>query len=356
MIINNIKDLLEYVKITKLKVYIWGIGINGKRLGMIFNEYGINWNGYFDNFNYNITEVNGKTVYLANELVNNLDSIFIISMKDYKDVLFQLSGIIDESRLVYFDKISFYRELEKFDRMDNLFQKRIEQFKDCHSGEKCFIIGNGPSLIGSDLNKIKKSGIDSFACNEIFMCYGNVEWRPKYYFCSDVTGIVSVLDKKENASEAFSNCDFAFLRNMKESLYFSKKFKNVIVYNQIYPENELSPEFSYDCSYYVYIGHTVMYVMLQFAIYMGYNEIYLLGVDHQFSKERKSNGRVVNKNIQDHSEILKTKNVLYFDIDKATAAYISAKKNAESRKIKIYNATRGGMLDVFERIDFDELF
>ena len=76
----------------------------------------------------------------------------------------------------------------------------------------------------------------------------------------------------------------------------------------------------------------------------------------QFSKERKSNGRVVNKNIQDHSEILKTKNVLYFDIDKATAAYISAKKNAESRKIKIYNATRGGMLDVFERIDFDELF
>ena len=37
-------------------------------------------------------------------------------------------------------------------------------------------------------------------------------------------------------------------------------------------------------------------------------------------------------------------------------AYKSAKKYADSHGIRIYNATRGGKLEVFERIDFDSLF
>ena len=37
-------------------------------------------------------------------------------------------------------------------------------------------------------------------------------------------------------------------------------------------------------------------------------------------------------------------------------AYQSAKKYADAHGIKIYNATRGGNLEVFERVDFDSLF
>ena len=38
------------------------------------------------------------------------------------------------------------------------------------------------------------------------------------------------------------------------------------------------------------------------------------------------------------------------------SAYEVAKENAEKKGIKIYNATRGGKLEVFERVDFDSLF
>ena len=37
-------------------------------------------------------------------------------------------------------------------------------------------------------------------------------------------------------------------------------------------------------------------------------------------------------------------------------AYKIAKKYAETHGIKIYNATRGGEMEVFERVDFDSLF
>lgn len=42
--------------------------------------------------------------------------------------------------------------------------------------------------------------------------------------------------------------------------------------------------------------------------------------------------------------------------DRMILAYESAKKYVDSHNISIYNATRGGMLEVFERVDFDSLF
>jgi hypothetical protein len=37
------------------------------------------------------------------------------------------------------------------------------------------------------------------------------------------------------------------------------------------------------------------------------------------------------------------------------AAYKEAKNYADGHGIKIYNATRGGMLEVFERVDLDRV-
>ena len=95
---------------------------------------------------------------------------------------------------------------------------------------------------------------------------------------------------------------------------------------------------------------------------MGFSEIYLIGTEHDLvytgkyshfyayneecsSKEEKSDGTfdVPYKNIL-HSHAMLWKQ--YELMDK-----LAVKKNA-----KIYNATVGGALDVFERADFKELF
>ena len=43
-------------------------------------------------------------------------------------------------------------------------------------------------------------------------------------------------------------------------------------------------------------------------------------------------------------------------MDLQLAGYQKAKQYADAHGIKIYNATRGGKLEVFPRVDFDSLF
>ena len=45
-----------------------------------------------------------------------------------------------------------------------------------------------------------------------------------------------------------------------------------------------------------------------------------------------------------------------FNVDNATQAFMDLKEFAEARGVEIYNATRGGKLEVFPRVDFDDLF
>ena len=44
------------------------------------------------------------------------------------------------------------------------------------------------------------------------------------------------------------------------------------------------------------------------------------------------------------------------DIDLQLAGYKAAKEYVDSHGIEIYNATRGGKLEVFPRVNFDDLF
>ena len=83
---------------------------------------------------------------------------------------------------------------------------------------------------------------------------------------------------------------------------------------------------------------------------MGISEIYLLGVDCNY---------ITNGSNQDHfcdNYIQKGKEHIPANVDGMRTAYQVAKQYAEENNIKIYNATRGGKLEIFERVDFDSLF
>ena len=105
------------------------------------------------------------------------------------------------------------------------------------------------------------------------------------------------------------------------------------------------------------MGHTVTYAMLQLAVYMGFQKIYLLGIDHQYATEY-ANGKKRQNNVKNYSSLLADENDVsgFYLIDKTTLAYRAARKYADAHGIEMYNATRGGKLEEFERVDFDSLF
>ncbi|MBQ4379398.1 MAG: hypothetical protein II821_09430 [Treponema sp.] len=47
---------------------------------------------------------------------------------------------------------------------------------------------------------------------------------------------------------------------------------------------------------------------------------------------------------------------MIFPWDFATNAFFAAKRYADEHGVRILNATRGGKIEVFERVDFDSLF
>ena len=93
----------------------------------------------------------------------------------------------------------------------------------------------------------------------------------------------------------------------------------------------------------------------------------MLGVDHSFAREQRKDGSIeVNSKTKNHFEHYQTESfwgngqkdeeAVVFPYDFATMAFEEAKKYSDKHSIKILNATRGGKLEVFERVNFDSLF
>jgi hypothetical protein len=116
------------------------------------------------------------------------------------------------------------------------------------------------------------------------------------------------------------------------------------------------PLFSDDPTIQLYEGNTVTYACIQLAVYMGYSEIYIIGVDHNYSKVELHGGQVVeNDGVKNYMEGLEGTQGFLPALDRTTLAYRKARQVCDEKGIVIRNATRGGKLEEFIRVDFDTL-
>lgn len=228
----------------------------------------------------------------------------------------------------------------------------LKSFKDKYKGQRCFIIGNGPSLTIDDLNKLKHE--KTFAFNRIYYLFDKTDWRPSFYFTEDLKIIENSLDKinKLTLPYIFSPDIVSFDYNMK--------INNATYFKQIMDKFDQGlPKFSENFSKASYWGGTVSYTAMQMAVYMGFKEIYLIGTDHNFSMYENKDGKIIiDDTVKDYfcDDYNQDKENLEIpNLDDSTKAYIAARKYCDTHGVKIYNATRGGKLEVFERKDFDSV-
>ena len=223
----------------------------------------------------------------------------------------------------------------------------LKSIQKINNGKRCFIIGNGPSLKVEDVEKLKNEY--TFASNGIINLFEKTFWRPTYY-CIQDSHVINQLYKRiidQDFKYVFMGINICLkYPSIKNCAYIKMLIENY------YPN---LPKFSSNLLEGEYEGFTVTYMCLQIAAYMGFNEIYLLGIDHNYSMNLKPDGTIEFNNVKDHfsaDDIIEN----LPQLDKSTLAYQAAKKYADKHGIKIYNATRGGKLEVFERVDFDSLF
>jgi hypothetical protein len=120
------------------------------------------------------------------------------------------------------------------------------------------------------------------------------------------------------------------------------------------------PKFSRDAGGRIWEGATVTYVTLQLAYFMGFDQVVLIGVDHNFTTKGQPNTTITSQGDDpDHF------NAAYFgkgfrwqlpDLETSEFAYRLARNAYEQAGRQVLDATVGGKLTVFPKVDYDTLF
>jgi len=244
--------------------------------------------------------------------------------------------------------------------LDAIYRPKLralrEQFK--HT-RRCFLIGNGPSLNLTDLRMLK--GEVTFAVNGFFMKANDIDWTPTFYLVEDHL----VAEDRAHAIRAFRGPIKLFPAYLG---YVFPKDEDTIFYNHrprvSYPHGF---DFSLEADQITYTGCTVTFSMMQIAAYLGFREIYLIGVDASYdvptdAKQDAAYGvGVLDMKSDDPNHFDPDyfgKGYRWHDpqVSEMIAAYQEAKRALEGTGQTIYNATVGGKLEVFERRSFHSLF
>ena len=228
----------------------------------------------------------------------------------------------------------------------------LKNFKDIYIGKRCFIICTGPSLTIDDLEKLSKEY--TFSMNSIVNIYNKTSFRPKFYLIQDGKVEKKLRNKLINCHNSEYKTMFVGIGNVygngisiskrTATRYYPKAYyyNNDFAYHcyDMYYHDFARVEYSMDCSIEIKDGFTVTYAALELAIYMGFKKIYLLGCD---------------SNRSGHIDSESNPSLKMQTLDRNIQAYTYIKDKIKGKNIKIYNATRGGMLEVFERVDLDDI-
>ena len=171
-------------------------------------------------------------------------------------------------------------------------KEEIRKFKDKHKGERCFVIGNGPSLKADDLTKIKNAY--SFAANYIYKIFAQTPWRPTYYCVQDENVLREMPPEDlKGISDDFETMFFRLhsCHLLKENALNFANSCLVPIWNK--KEKNNSIPFSAKADKVLFDGSTVTFMALQLAVYMGFKEIYLLGCDHQMPYQWTEDNNVI---------------------------------------------------------------
>lgn len=259
---------------------------------------------------------------------------------------------------------NFSKRLDKLNLLSSTEKKillRNKQFENKHRGKRAFVIVNGPSLKDQDINWLSDDitfVVSGFYRHEVIR-----KWQPTYYSIIDK----NFFDGSEQSRNLFSQLNEV----IKKSIFFIPLFRGL-------KSNELlsllpsertfyaalagGPTKSVDFTGVVQSFYGVSAFALAQAIFMGCSPIYLLGFDHDYLANRGldrhfyTGGTIpgATGNSKTLAERIPYDTEMEANL-KLWKNYRSLKRIAEKKGIKIYNATNGGYLDVFERIDYNKL-
>ncbi len=234
------------------------------------------------------------------------------------------------------------------DRRGRASRAQLQALRDRHAGERCFIIGNGPSLRQMDLSPLAQER--TFSLNRGYLLYDQLGGAATYHV------VVNRLVAEQWAGEIQA------LRSTKFVAWglrrcFGSRAEIIYVGG---PSRSKTPRFSHDIARDIWPGATVTYAALQIAFYLGFQLAVLIGVDHRFSAPGRPHQEVVQGG-DDANHFAPD----YFgrgtrwnlpDLATSEVAYRLAREAYTAAGREILDATVDGALTIFPKVDYRSVF
>ena len=228
--------------------------------------------------------------------------------------------------------------------------RRLTALKDIHKGKRAFVIANGPSLKQTDMSKLKNEL--SFGMNRIYLMF------PELGFSTTYLTVVNDLVIEQTANDLAGLSLPKFLA-WRSHHHFPGNLSIPQLPTFLYT-SYTGRHFSTDVRGRVWEGATVTNVTLQLAFHMGFQQVILIGVDHNYSTTGKPNTTVTSQG--DDPNHFST---AYFgkgfrwqlpDLETSEVGYAMARDAYRKAGRELLDATISGKLTIFPKVDYNSLF
>ena len=241
--------------------------------------------------------------------------------------------------------------LQGFLRTHGFFKKHVEKItalKNKYVGKRVFIVATGPSLTLEDVNLLKNEY--TIGVNSIFRLFDKTNWRPNFYICSDPALFESLYKNNDLKIETYAKNN-VFLNSLNKKLLKNRSgeiiFIDTCFLDHVYNYGK-SKDFRYteDLRYGIYDYYSVTHDSICLAMYMGFSEIYLIGVDNNYMGKKQHFDNTAGESDMDYETAV----IVQKSMD---AGYDYLSKIADKNNYKIFNATRGGCVKAFPRVNIE---
>jgi len=237
----------------------------------------------------------------------------------------------------------------------SVFGRTLLDFVGTATSHRCFVVGNGPSLNLIDMSRLRDEV--TFGSNRVFVGFEQWGFHFNHWMVQDrfVTS--------QNAAEFCSVIPDDVIKFIPFTLlkdFDVQRMKNIVPVNLDYSKQ---CTFS-DSAEVLHEGFTVTVALLQIAAIMGFKEIILVGIDHNYDIKPENvteDNKWVGKGIVTHfsDKYTNHENGQIWEmpnVEKMTRAYQAAEDWSRKNGVRILNASPNTKLEVFEKVSFDSLF
>lgn len=210
---------------------------------------------------------------------------------------------------------------------------RVMALKDRFRGERIFILGNGPSLLQTDLSHLANEF--TFGTDRVYLLADRLGWRPTFYTVSDWSVVADSADEINRLPHS--------------TFFFEERFRGLLRsgwdvfwywHGAAVRAEEL--EFALTMRDGIRAAGSATASAIQIAFHLGFDPIYLVGCDaaHPGADAFGSNGNRPGDP----------------DVKRTIRGYEQCRVGIQKADREIFNATVGGTLKVFQRVEFESLF